>query len=107
MKNLDDQIERELNQEPDFRLPDGFADRLVSILVASNRKERRLEIFMIGFGSLIFLIALAWVITVTDFKLWLPGFSFFVNHAGLILFGILFIAALNILDKRLIQPRAS
>ncbi len=105
MKNLDDQIERALTCEPDFRLPDGFEDRLISMIEASNRIERRLEIFMIGFGSLLFLIALIAAIVITDFKLSLPGFSFPTSHAGLILFGILFIVALNILDKRLIQPK--
>lgn len=106
MKNLDEQIERALSREPDFTLPDGFADRLIS-MVEANRKEQRLEIFMIGLGSLLFLIALIWAITLTNFKLSLPGFSIVVNHAGLIFFGILFIIVLNIVDKRLIQPKAS
>jgi hypothetical protein len=105
MKNLDDKIERALTHEPDFRLPDGFAQRLVSMIEASNRRERNLEIFMIGFGSLLFLIALIAAIVITDFKLALPGFSFIASHAGPIFFGILFIIALNILDKRLIQPK--
>ena len=103
MKDIEQQIESALSREPDFKLPANFADRLVSMIESAKAKERRLEICLMGFGAFLFLIALIVVIVLTDFKLSLNGFSFLSNHIGLIGFGIVFIALLNLLDKKLMR----
>lgn len=101
--NIDKQIEKALTREPDFQLPNGFADRLVFMIEEAQKKERKLEILLMGLGGFLFLIALIVVFALTDFKFNLTGLSFLSNHIGLIVFGILFIALLHLVDKKVIH----
>jgi hypothetical protein len=101
--NIDKQVERALTREPDFKLPNGFADRLVSMIEEARKKEQKWEIFLMGFAGFLFLIALIVVFVLTDFKLDLTGVSFLSRYFGLMVFGILFIVLLHVVDKKVIH----
>jgi hypothetical protein len=103
MKELESLIESALSRQPDFQLPSGFTERLVSMMEAGKQKERRREIWWMGFGAFLFVIAFVVVLTLIDFKLSLPGLTFLSNRIELVVFGIAFIALLHILDRKLVR----
>lgn len=103
MKKIETQIDNALTREPDFKLPVGFADGLVKIIEESRAREKRWEIFWIGFGGFLFFIALIVVLVLIDFKPTFSGSSFLTTNVGLIVFGILFVLLLNLLDKKFIR----
>jgi hypothetical protein len=101
--NIDKQLEKALTREPDFHLPHDFADRLVSRMEESRKKERQWEILYISLAGFLFLIALGVVFVLTDFKPTLGVLSFLGSHIKFIVFGVLFIGLLQLLDKKLLH----
>ncbi len=93
-----------LKHEPEYMLPVYFADRLV-ILIESKEKTKEIshDNLWLALGLFSFVIALIVAFAVTDFKLSVGTFQFFVGYRGLIFFGIAFILLLNWVDKKIIR----
>src|SRR5579872_6741780 len=93
-----------LKHEPEFTLPVYFADRLVTLIEAKeDSKEITRDNLWLGLGLLSFVIALIVASVLTGFKLSVGAFQFFAGYPGLIIFGIVFIALLNWVDKKIIR----
>ncbi len=94
-----------LKKEPDYRLPSGFADRVVKIAAQRSSGSASTEFIWLGIG--VFLLIVAMIIVMT--KITLPsdfGFlSTMSSYAGLFIFGIVFIGALQFIDRKFIQIR--
>ena len=102
------QVFQALRKEPDFGLPDSFADRLVKMVEAKQmeRASSREFIWLIV-GVVLLLIAFAVVVVMTDFKLNFGFLSGMSSYTGLFLFGCFFIGVLNWIDKRFIKQEKS
>ena len=97
-----------LAQEPDYTLPMNFADRMVRLVEAKEQaKEISRDNFWMGLGLFIFLAGLVFAIAVTDFKFSAGAFRFLAGFPGLVIFGIVFILALQWLDKKVVRRNTS
>ncbi|MBS1505146.1 MAG: hypothetical protein JSS79_00760 [Bacteroidetes bacterium] len=93
-----------LGQEPEYALPSNFADRMVRLVEAKEHsKEISRDNFWIGLGIFAFLVGLVFAIAATDFKFSTGAFRFLSGYPGLIIFGIVFILALQWLDKKIVR----
>jgi hypothetical protein len=90
-----------LKQEPDFRLPVNFADRMVQKIEA--RKESSTDFIWLGIGIFAFTLAAIVAIVLTDFKFSFEAWKFMAGYRGLFAFGSGFILLLHWLDKKLIR----
>lgn len=104
------QVFRALEKDPDFALPERFAEGVIDRLAARRRSRDARDHFWFGAG--IFFIALAFQVTVLFTGVRLPAFRLdlgFLNamadYKGLALFGVLFILLLHWLDRKLIRSR--
>ena len=94
-----------LKQEPDFRLPANFSDQVIAKLEAKRESSR--DFIWFGLGIFSFVIATVVAVVLTDFRLNFGAFKFIAGYQGLIIFGIVFILALQWIDKRVIQKTLS
>lgn len=93
-----------LAHEPEYTLPLNFADRMVHLVEAKEHaKEISRDKFWMGLGLFAFLGGLVFAIAVTDFKISAGAFRFLAGYPGLVIFGIVFILALQWIDKKIIQ----
>jgi hypothetical protein len=90
-----------LKKEPDFYLSASFADKVVAKMEA--RKESSRDFIWIGAGVVSFIIAAIVSVVLTDFKLNFGAFKFIAGYPGLVAFGIVFILALQWVDKKLVR----
>ncbi|MGC1241148.1 MAG: hypothetical protein WA874_06160 [Chryseosolibacter sp.] len=96
---------RALKKEPAYRLPAGFAERIVSTVAARKADGTSKDYFWFGAGLFVLTIAFVGTILYTGFRLdfgFLKGMS---NYKGLAVFGIAFIIFLNFLDKKLVKEK--
>lgn len=94
-----------LKQEPDFKLPPSFADKVVSRIQLQQSKSLRKEYFWLGFGIFLSVIAFIVAIALTEFTFDLGFLSGLSNFKGVIIFGAGFILALHWLDKRIFKAK--
>lgn len=94
-----------LKKEPDYRLSSGFADRVVNIAAQRRSGSASTEFVWLGIG--VFMLVIAMIIVMT--KITLPsdlGFlSTMSSYGGLFVFGIVFIGALQLIDRKFIRQR--
>jgi hypothetical protein len=93
-----------LRQEPEFKLPGSFADRVVA-MAESKRKSSSSDFLWFGVGIFFLVIAFIVVIVMTGFKLDLGFLSGISSYYGLFVFGGLFIGLLNLLEKKVLRKR--
>ena len=103
MNELDEHIKSALRKEMDFRLPQNFSNKLVELIIAKAKRERRWEIAGIITAGLLFTIALIVTWICTHFKFSLGALTFLSDHIGLISFGIIFILLLHLFDKKIVR----
>ena len=115
-----DQLLSKALEKESFRLPHGFADRIVAMAEKQlmQKEARRDRWWLIG-GIILMFSAVIFVITWVDLKSlpniapkleFTPGvgvFTFFQGYSGLVIFAILFITILHIIDKRLLKKQES
>ena len=63
-----------LKQEPDFHLPDNFADRVIQKI--ETKKESSSDFIWFGIGIFMFAVAAIVAIVLTDFKFNFGAFKF-------------------------------
>jgi hypothetical protein len=96
------QVFSALKQEPEISISPMFANRVVSKLkVEKSGNTYGLEFLLVITGIIVFTGGGIYTILATGFK---PEFGFLraiSDYKGVFLFGLLFIAFINLLDKRL------
>jgi|SRR6185295_5905373 len=92
-----------LKREPTFQLPADFAGAVLRKRQPAKPVEAGREIFWIYAGIAAFVIAAGISIFLTGFTLNFGVLRFLPSHAGLVIFGIAFIIALQWVDKRFIK----
>ena len=91
-----------LKIDPEFNLPIQFANRLVSLL---EKKEEKRDYFWLAMGILLSIISLIVTIALL-FERWsINSFSFLSSNVGLVVFGVLFVALLQWIDKKIIRKQ--
>lgn len=84
----------------------GVADRVLLRLEKRSQSTRSwIEWAWSIFGGLLLLTGLGATVVLTNFK---PDFGFLSamrDYAGLVVFGVVFIIALNVLDRQLVRKR--
>jgi len=102
-QELEKKIDQVLAEAPDFHLPVLFADKLVQTIEARRQAISKTEFFFFVIGVLLFILAAAVSIALTDFKPTFDAFPFLNDHMGLILFGIVFIGLLNWVERKFLR----
>jgi hypothetical protein len=96
-----------LKKEPVAILSPAFADSIIAKVQLQKKKEERRERFLIFAGGFLLILALLFSIVATGFKIRLGFLTQASELKGLLVFGVLFIAFLNFLDKRLVRKNQS
>lgn len=114
--NFDEIVSSALEKQTDYELSPGFADRIISMIQQKEvqKESRRDKWWLLGgivaiIGTLVYVFANVKMNTNTL----LPGkfhpgvgvYTFFSGYSGLVIFGLVFIIALHIIDKRVLRHR--
>jgi len=89
-----------LKIDPEFNLPIQFANRLVSLL---EKKEEKRDYFWLAIGILLSIISLIATIALVAERWSINSFSFLSSNVGLVVFGVLFVAFLQWVDRRVVR----
>lgn len=95
---------RALSRDPGYRLPDGFAERVIFRLQAQQRRRDARDYFWFAAGLVFLAISFAATAAYTGFRLNWGFLNAMSDYKGLLIFGGLFIAFLHWIDKRLVRP---
>jgi uncharacterized membrane protein YhaH (DUF805 family) len=105
---FEDIISDALERGTTFELPHDFADRVVTMVQRNAvQKETRRDRWWLIIGIISMVGALVFVFTNVEFKPTVGVFTFFKGYWGLSIFGILFVTALHIIDKRILSHRSN
>jgi hypothetical protein len=96
---------RALKKEPASRLSSQFEDRIIQLVIEKRLKEARRDNFWFCFGLFLIFIAFIVAIALTGFSLNFGFLSAMADYKGLAVFGVIFIAFLNWLDKKLVHRK--
>ena len=99
------EVFRALEKEPGYKLPSTFAEKVVAKVAARQKTEQSRDYFWFFSGVLVLLIAAAATIAVTGFKLDFGFLTSMADYKGLAIFGVVFVAVLNWLDRRLVREK--
>lgn len=91
-----------LKKDPQFNLPIQFADRLVSLI---EKKEEKRDYYWLAIGILFSIVSLIVAIVFVKESLSINAFSFLSSNVGLVVFGVLFVALLHIIDKKIVRKQ--
>jgi hypothetical protein len=92
-----------LQREVDFTLSSSFTDSVIQKIEVQKKKEAAREQWWFFGGLFVFLIGLVVALTQIDFKPTVGVYTFVIGYKGLIVFGILFVLALNFIDRKFIR----
>jgi hypothetical protein len=96
------QVFKILKRDPEFNLPIQFADRLVSVL---EKKEEKRDYYWLAVGILFSIISLIVAVVLVAERWSINAFSFLSSNVGLVVFGILFVALLQWIDKKVVRKQ--
>ena len=94
-----------LKKEPSFQVPANFAANVIRSMQPAQPTQSR-DIFWMVTGVFAFTIVAGISMVLTEFKFDFGELRFISSYSGLIIFGIVFILALQWIDKRLIKGAA-
>lgn len=95
-----------LESDREFELPHDFADRVVlKIQQHSVAKEAKRDKIWLISGIVAILGAFIFAITQVEFKPGVGVYTFFQGYSGLVIFGVAFVVALHIIDKKILSQR--
>ena len=107
------EVFRVLKKDPGYTLDAGFAERVTAFVQARKRWQNTRDFIWFGAGSLVLLVVFGGTLLYAGFNLHLHGFtldlgflSVMSDYKGLAIFGLLFIAMLNWIDKNLIRRQS-
>lgn len=105
---FDEIVSDALKKGAPFELPHDFADRVVMMIQQKSVQQESKKDRWLLIGGIVSMIGvLAFVFTKVDFKPSVGVFTFFQGYWGLVIFGVLFVTALHIIDKRLFKKQES
>ncbi|MEI9919454.1 MAG: hypothetical protein WDO14_11700 [Bacteroidota bacterium] len=104
---FEDVVSNALAKGSSFELPHDFADRVVMMIQqkAMQAEAKRDRLWLIV-GIMSMIGALVFVFLTVEFKPTVGIFTFFKGYWGLVVFGVLFVTALHILDRKIISHRS-
>lgn len=104
------EVFRVLKTDPGYTPKAGFAERVVATVVAKKASRNYRDYLWFGAGILVLLAASVGTILYTGLSFSLKGFSIdlgflsgMADYKSLAIFGVIFVALLNWLDKRLVR----
>lgn len=91
-----------------FELPADFADRVVMKIQqqASVKEAKRDRLWLIG-GIVSIIGALVYAYFNVELNVGFGAFTFLKGYSGLIIFAVIFVLALNFVDKRFLRKQVS
>jgi hypothetical protein len=92
-----------LRQEPDFELPLYFEDRILQQIEAQEKRAERRGAYWLIAGVFLLVIAAVIGAALVGFKPSFGAFAFLSRYTGLFIFGIVFIMALQWIDRKIVQ----
>lgn len=92
-----------LQQEPEFELPLYFEDRVLQKIEANEKRAERKETYWLVAGVSLLVIAAIVGAALVGFKPSFGAFAFLSRYTGLFIFGMVFIIALQWLDRKIVQ----
>jgi hypothetical protein len=92
-----------LSKTSEINISPSFADRIVQITSSKLIRESRRDLWWLGCGIAMLLIAFVVAIIYTGFKIDMGFLSAMADYKGLFIFGIVFVIALNWIDKRIVK----
>ena len=94
-----------LRSEPEFVLPSNFSGKVIHRLsLTSSRSSYDMAWLCSGLAAC--LVAMIVSVLMTDFKINFGAFGFISGYPGLITFGILFVLALQWVDRKIVRRTA-
>lgn len=106
-EKFEEVVLKALEKGASFELPSDFADRVVTMIhqKAVQKELKRDRWWFIG-GIVGIVSALVFAFANVEFKPSVGVFTFFKGYWGLAIFGVLFVVALHVIDKRIISHRS-
>lgn len=92
-----------LKQEPHFELPLHFEDRILQQIEAHEMRAERRGAYWLIAGVFLLVIAAVIGAALVGFKPSFGAFAFLSRYTGLFFFGIVFIMALQWIDRKIVQ----
>ena len=92
-----------LRQEPGFELPLHFEDRILQQIEAQEKRAERRGAYWLIAGVFLLVIAAVIGAALVGFKPSFGAFAFLSRYTGLFIFGIVFIMALQWIDRKIVQ----
>jgi high-affinity K+ transport system ATPase subunit B len=83
-------------------LPIQFADRLVSVI---EKKEEKRDYYWLAVGILFSIVSLIVAVVLVAERWSINAFSFLSSNVGLVVFGVLFVALLQWIDKKVVRKQ--
>jgi uncharacterized protein with beta-barrel porin domain len=97
------EIFRALKKDPGYSLPGNFAERTAG-KVLQEKSAASSDALWFGIGIFLLTVSLLVALFFSGFSLNFGFLEGMTDYKGLLVFGILFVAFLNWLDKKLLKP---
>jgi hypothetical protein len=94
-----------LKKEPPVTLSADFTSRVIAKVTVSQKKSASRDFWWLGLGIFFTVICFIVVVVMTGFKFEMGFLKEMSRFAGLFIFGVVFIIALNLLEKRVLPER--
>jgi hypothetical protein len=91
-----------LHQEPEFVLPLNFAENVISQLDLPLLKSSR-DVVWLYAGFVACVLAMVVAVVLTGFKVNFGALKFISGSLGLVVFGVLFVIALQWVDRKMVR----
>ena len=95
-----------LSSTPDETLPGNFADKIIGVIQAKQKKESSRDAWLFGLGMFFLVIAFIVAVVYTGFKMELGFLKSMSTWLGLFVFGVGFVIVLNLLERKLIHRQS-
>jgi hypothetical protein len=96
-----------LEKAPESGLSKNFADKIVAKVIAKRKKSESRDFFWFGVGIFCLVITFIIVFAIAAPKLHLGFLRDMSGYSGLLVFGVVFLLALNWLDKKMVGQKNS
>ncbi len=91
-----------LRREPEFRVSNNLAETIVRQVDFSSRRSSR-DLVWLYTGLVACFVAMIVAVMLTDFKINFGALKFISGYPGLFVFGILFVLALQWVDRKIVR----
>ncbi len=99
------EVFRALGKAPSHSLRADFSDSVLTKILAKQQKESARDMWWLGFGIVFLFVGFVLTVAVAGMNLEFGFFRQIAPYAGLIVFGAVFMIALNWIDKRVVTRK--